>query len=108
MAVLDGFGALADDRLNDVGRREIEIIAGAIEVDREQEDGVHAVLLPVGLALGQERLFGDAVRGVGFLGITIPKVLLAEGHGGELRVGADGAEDDSLFNGVAARQASMT
>ena len=40
-------------------RRGIEVVARAVEVDREQVDRVEAVLLAVGLALHQQHLLGS-------------------------------------------------
>ena len=91
---LDGFDALADQRGDDVGGFGVEVVARAVEVDGEEVDGVDAVLVAVGLALDQEHFLGDAVGGVGLLGVAVPEVVFPEGDGGELGVGADGAEDD--------------
>src|SRR5207247_11231945 len=92
LAPVAGIDALLDERGDDVGRGRIEVVAGSVEVDGQEEDGVEPVLLAVGLALYEERLLGDAVRRIGLLGIAVPQVLFLEGHGGELRVGADGSD----------------
>ena len=57
---------------------------------------VEAVLLPIGLALDEQHLLGEAVRRVGLLRVAVPEVVLAERHGRELRVRADGADLDEL------------
>ena len=51
---------------------------------------------PVCLALDQQHLLGEAVRGVRLLRVAAPQVFLVERHGRELRVGADGADLDEL------------
>ena len=75
---------------------EIEVVARAVEVRRQQVDGVQAVLLAVGLAADEHRLLRDAVRRVRLLRIAVPEVVLAERHRRVLRVGADRAGDDEL------------
>jgi hypothetical protein len=59
---------------------------------------VHPVLLAVGLALHEEHLLGEPVGGVRLLGVAAPEVFLAEGDGGELRIGADRAQRHDLRN----------
>src|SRR5438093_12834306 len=75
LAPVAGIDALLDERGDDVGRGRIEVVAGSVEVDGQEEDGVEPVLLAVGLALYEERLLGDAVRRIGLLGIAVPQVL---------------------------------
>ena len=87
---------LADHRRDDVRRLQVEVVARAVEVHREQHDAVHAVLLAVGLRLHQQHLLGDAVGRVGLLGVAVPEVVFLERHRRELRIGADGAGRDEL------------
>ncbi len=75
----------------------VEVVARAVEVHREEHHGVEAVLLPVGLALHEQHLLGEAVGRVGLLRVAVPEVLLAERHRAVLGVGADGAERDQLL-----------
>ena len=77
-------------------RLQVEVVARPVEVHREQHDAVHPVLLAVRLRLHQHHLLGEAVGGVGLLGIAVPEVVLLERHRRELRVGADGPERDQL------------
>ena len=86
-----------------MGAREIEVVARPVEVRRQQEDRVEAVLLAVRRGADEQRLLGDAVRSVGLLGVPVPEVLLAERHGRELRVGADGAGEHELGGAVQPR-----
>ena len=81
----------------------VEVVAGAVEVDRDEVDGVEAVLLAVGLGLHQQHLLRQAVGRVGLLRVAVPEVVLAERHGRELRVGADGADLDELRDAADAR-----
>ena len=74
----------------------IEIIAGTVEIDRQEINRVEPVLLPVRLRLDQQHLLGQPVGRVGLLGVPAPEVVLAEGHRRELGIGADGADDDEL------------
>lgn len=85
-----------------MGGAGIEIITGAVEVYGQKEDGVEAVLLAVGLGLHQEHFFGQAVGGVGFLGVAVPEVFFFERDGGEFGIGADGAQGYELFYTVLA------
>ncbi len=75
---------------------EVEVVSRAVEVDGEEVDAREAVLLPVALEHDEERLLGDAVGGVGLLGVAVPEVVFAEGDRRELGVRADGAELDEL------------
>ena len=100
--------ALADQRRDHVRRCEVEIVARAVQVDREQHDAVHAVLLAVGLGHHQHHLLGDAVGGVGLLGIAVPDVVLLERHRRELGIGADGAGGRPAWPRPARRHSSKT
>ena len=84
-------------------RLEIEVVARAVQVGREQEDRVHAVLLAVRLRPDEDRLLRDAVRGIRLLRVAVPEVVLAERHRRELRIGADGPGDDELLHLVETR-----
>jgi len=76
----------------------IEVVAGPVEVHREEVDGIEPVLLPVCLALDEEHLLGKAIWGVCLLGVTVPEVFLPEWDGGELRVGTDRPHNNALFD----------
>ena len=78
--------------------RLVEVVARPVEVRGEQVDGVHPVLLPVGLPADEDGLLGDAVRCVRLLRVAVPEVVLAERHGRELRIRADRAGDDDLLD----------
>ena len=95
---------LPDQPGNDVRRFEVEVVTRSVEVRRQQEDRVEAVLLAIGLRADEDRLLGDAVGRVRLFGIAVPQVGLAERHGGELRIGADGAGDDELADAVFPRE----
>ncbi len=79
-AAVDGVDALLDQRRDHMRRRRVEVVAGAVQVDRQQIDAVEAVLLAVRLQLHQQRLLGDTVGRVGFLGIAVPQVVLVKRH----------------------------
>lgn len=80
-----------------MGGAGVEIVPGAVEVYGQQEDGVKAILLAIGLALHQQHLLGEAVGCVGFFGIAVPEVFFFEWDGGELGISADGAQGYELF-----------
>jgi hypothetical protein len=90
------FDALADQRRDDVRGARVEVVARAVEVDRQQVDAAQPVLRAVGLELDEERQLGEAVRGVGLLRVAAEELGLAEGHRRELRVGADRADHHDL------------
>ena len=94
MVIAAGFGlqAFADQRRDHVAGLQVEVVAWAVEVHRQQEDGVEAVLLAVGFALHQHHLLGQAVGRVGLLGVTVPQIFFFEGDGRVFGVGADGAD----------------
>src|SRR5919106_767104 len=94
--MLDGVDTFFDQCWNDMRARRIEVIAWTIEVHRQQKDAVVAILLAVSLTLDQEHLFGQAIRGVGFLWVAVPETLFLEGHRGVLRVGTYRADGDKL------------
>ncbi len=48
------------------------------------------------MALDEVHLLGKAVRGVRLLVIAVPELILVQRDRGELRVGTDGPDDDSL------------
>ena len=61
--------------------RRVELVARAVEVGRHQVDDVLAVLRPVGLDLDELGQLGDAVGGVGLLGVALPERVLVNGTG---------------------------
>ncbi len=75
---------------------QVEVIVRAVQVDRQQVNGVVAVLLAIRLGLDQQHFLGQPVRGVGLLGIAVPQVFFAEGHRRELGIGADRANGNEL------------
>ena len=83
-----------------MGGAGVEIVPGAIEVYRQQEDRVEAVLPAIGLGLHQEHLFGQAVGGVGFFGVAVPEVFFFERDGSEFGISADGAQGDEFLHAV--------
>ena len=98
VAVVDRFDALADHAGMTCELGRVEVVARAVQVGRQQVDGVEAVLLAVRLRLDQQHLLGQAVRRVGLLGIARPQVVFAERHRGELGIGADRADRDELLH----------
>jgi hypothetical protein len=88
--------ALADHGWDDVRRLQIEVVARAVQVHREEHDAVHAVLRPVGLRLHQQQLLGDAIGRICLFRVSVPQIIFPERHRRKLRVRADGARDDRL------------
>ena len=93
-----GFDALADQGRDDVRSLQVKVVARAVQVDRQQVDGIEAILLAVGLGLDEQHLLGQAVGGVGLFGVAIPERLFAEGDGREFRISADGADGDEFLD----------
>src|SRR5450759_836317 len=93
--------AFADQGGNYMGCLRIEIIARAVQIDRQKKNRVHAVLRPIGLALHEQGFLGDSVGGIRLLRITIPEGIFAEGHRRELRVGTGGPDHYRLLHIVA-------
>ena len=81
--------ALRIKRRDDMARVGIEIVVRPVKVHGQQRDGVHAVLLAIGLGLHHQHFFRQAVGGVGFFGIAVPNVVFAERHGGMLWIRAN-------------------
>ncbi len=69
-------------------RLQVEVVARAIQVNRQDEDGVESVLVTISLRLYQHHLLGQAIGCIGFFGVANPKIIFFEGNGGELGVGA--------------------
>ncbi len=76
---------------------QIEVVAGAIEINGDDDGALHAVFTSIGIKHNEERFFGDAIGGVGFFGVAVPDVGFFEGDGGEFGVSANGADLDELF-----------
>ena len=80
-----------------MGRTGIKIIAGAIKIYRQQENGVKTILLPVSLRLNQHHFFGKSVRSIGFFGVAVPDIIFLERDRREFGISADSAQrDESL------------
>ncbi len=99
VAALAGLEHLPDQGRDHMRALEVEVVARPVEVHRQQVDRVQPVLLAVPLRPDQQRLLGDPVGRVRLLGVSVPEVFLAEGHGGELGIGADRSDDDQLVDG---------
>src|ERR1022692_1342179 len=104
VAFLDCLHALPDQRRYDMGGFWIEVVALPVEVDRQEEDGVHAILLAVGLALHWQCLLGDPVRRVRLLRISFPEVLLAKRYRRKLWIRANRTQYDRLLYSMAPRR----
>jgi len=89
---------LADQGGDDVRGVQVEVVARAVQVDRQQEDAVEAVLLAVGLRLHQHHLLRQPVGRVRFLRVALPQVVLPERDRGELGVGADRPDGDEFLD----------
>ena len=96
LAALDGLDALLDQRRDDVRHRRVELVAGPVEVGRDEVGEALAVLRGVDLGVHEVGLLGQPVRGVGLLRVAVPQALLAERHRRELRVRAHRAEQHRL------------
>jgi len=81
-----------------MGAIGMEIIPRAIEIDGEKEYAIEAVFGTIGLGLDEEHFFGEAIRGVGFLGVAIPDIVFFERDGSEFWVRADGSYGDEFFD----------
>ena len=90
------FDKLADHGRNDMRRLQIEVVARAVEIDREQGDGRKPELLPVGLGLHEQHLLRHAIGCVGLLRIAVPEIVFFERNRRELGVGADRPDRDKL------------
>ena len=75
---------------------EVEVVPGPVEVRRQQERSVEPVLVAVRLRSDEDRLLRDAVRRIRLLGIAAPELVLGERDGRELRIRANGSDDDEL------------
>ncbi|SRR6266487_975710 len=103
LTAFDRLDAFPDECGNHVRRPRVEIVVRSVEIDRQQMNGVEAVLLAIGLPLHQQHLLGDAVRGVGLFWIAVPQVLLVKRHRGELWVRANRADADEFLHAGASR-----
>ena len=78
--------------------RRVELVAGAVEVRRDEVGEALAVLRGVDLGVHEVGLLGQAVRRVGLLRVAVPQALLAERHRRELRVRAHRADEHGLLD----------
>ena len=88
-----GLDALLDQRRDDVRHVGVELVAGPVQVGRDQVGEALAVLRGVDLGVDEVGLLGQAVRRVGLLRVAVPEALLAERHRRELRVRAHRADE---------------
>jgi hypothetical protein len=96
VAALLRLDALADQGGDHVAGVQIEVVVRAVEVDGQHVRALHAVLELVRVEHLPRGLLRHAVGRVGLFRVAVPEVLLGEGHGGELGVGADRADLDEL------------
>ena len=64
-----------------MGALQVEVVPRPVEVRGEEKDRVQSVLLPIRAGPDEQRLLGDAVRGVRLLGVSVPEVVLPERDG---------------------------
>src|SRR3989442_8562105 len=83
-----------------MGRFGIEVIAGTIEVDRQQKYRIEAVLLAIGLSLDEQHLLCETVGSVGFFRIAIPESFFLERNRRVFGISADCAKSNKLRNSV--------
>src|SRR5450432_2488055 len=76
VAALSRLHALLDQRRDNVRRGRIEVIARSVEIGWQQKQAIEAVFLAVSLTLHQQHFLSQPVRGVGFLWVATPDVLL--------------------------------
>src|ERR1700674_4201453 len=87
---------LSNHPRNYVSRLDIEVVAGSVEVDGEEANRIHTVLVSVRLRLHQEHLLRQAVGRIGFFRIAVPQIIFAEWDRRELWIGAHRSSDDHL------------
>ncbi len=83
-------------------RRRIEVIARAVQIHRQQEDRVEAVLLAVRLRLHQHHLLGKTVRRVGLFRISVPQFFFSKWNRRVLRIRADRAQRNEFLHAALA------
>ena len=76
----------------------IKVIVGTIKIDGQEENGVESILLPIGLQRDEQHLFGQAVRGVGFFGVTVPELFFPERNRCKFRIGANGSNSHEFLH----------
>ena len=86
----------AEERREDVGVSEVEVVTGAVEVGGHDADGVEAVLAAIGLGHLDSGDLGDGVGLVGGLERAGEEVILAHGLRGVPGVDAGGTEEEEL------------
>lgn len=81
-----------------MGGLQVEVVAGAVEVHWQEEDGIESVLLPIGLGLDQHHFLGESIGSIRLFGIAIPEIVFLEGNRGEFRVSADRSKGDDFVD----------
>ena len=86
---LDRINAFLNDGGNGVRCVRIEVVARTIEIHGQQEYCVETILLPIGLRLHKEHLFGEPIWSVRFFWIAVPEIFFFERHWRVFGIGAD-------------------
>ena len=81
----------------------IEVITRPIEIHRQKIDRIRTILLAVRLALDEQHLLSNPVRGVRFFRIAEPKIIFPKRDRRQLRISAYRTRDDSLLYAEATR-----
>ena len=100
---LDGLGGFADERGQNVGVGEVEVVSGAVEVGGHGGEIAGAVLPVVAPAHLDAGDLGEGVGAVGGLERAGEEGGLGHGLGGELGVDAGGAEKEEAIDAGLAR-----
>ena len=79
---------------------QIEIVTWAIQVSRQEKNAVEAILRPVRLRLDEHHFLCQAVWGICFFRVTVPKVVLFKRHRRKFWVSADRTYGNKLLYSV--------
>src|ERR1017187_3699507 len=98
-----GFVKLADQRRDDMGRLQIEVVARTVKIGRHQADGTKPILFSIGLRHSDAGDFCQSVRVVGGLQRSCEQVFFFYRLRSEFRINTGGSQKLELLHTVSPR-----
>jgi hypothetical protein len=80
--------------------RQVEVITRTVQIHRQKENGIEAILLAISLRLHQHHLLGEAVGSICFFGVADPQIIFLERDRREFGICTDRTNGNEFTDAV--------